>query len=208
MKKNKLLMIVVITVLLLMLSACGSKEPVNEENTENEEIEELVMPESLGTTTDLNSFVTIDLYGNQVDNEVFSSYDYTIIDVWGTYCKPCIEAMPEMKKVYDEYKDKGINVMGMVVDVQNADRSPQMEAIKNARIIVEKQNADFTHLLIPKNLLYSFMTDIQFIPTQFLVDSQGNIVSDYYAGGKNYEQWCKVLDKKIEDKKQASQLEN
>lgn len=213
MKKAKLLLTVMIVILLMfMLDSCGEEDTKNmasqEKTTDSEETEEMVMPEDLGTTKDLNSFATIDIYGNQVENGVFSDYDYTIIDVWGTYCTPCIKAMPDMKKVYDEYKDKGINVMGIVIDVQNADRSPQMEAVKKARTIVEKQGADFTHILIPKNLLYSFMMDIQFIPTQFIVDSEGNIISDYYEGGRNYEQWCEILDEKLDNKKQAVELEN
>lgn len=213
MRKVKfILMIIIVSLLLLLLASCGEEETnriTSQENTtDSEELEKMVMPEDLGTTKDLNSFATIDIYGNPVGNEVFSDYDYTIIDVWGTYCTPCINAMPDMKKVYDEYKDKGVNVMGIVIDVQNADRTPQMEAIKIARTIVEKQGADFTHILIPKNLLYSFMMDVQLIPTQFIVDSEGNITTDYYEGGRTYEQWCKILDKKLENKKQAVELEN
>ncbi|WP_312650441.1 TlpA family protein disulfide reductase [Aminipila sp.] len=213
MRKVKLILtVIIVSLLLLLLGSCGEEDAKNmtsqEKATDSEEVEEMVMPEDLGTTKDLNSFATIDIYGNQVDNEVFSDYEYTIIDVWGTYCTPCINAMPDMKKVYDEYKDKGVNVMGIVIDVQNADRSPQMEGIKKARTIVEKQGADFTHILIPKNLLYSFMMDIQFIPTQFIVDSEGNIISNYYEGGKSYEQWCKILDEKLDNKKQAVKLEN
>lgn len=213
MRKVKLISTVIfVLLLLLLLGSCGEEETngisSQENSSDSEELEKMVMPEDLGTTKDLNSFATIDIYGNPVGNEVFSDYDYTIIDVWGTYCTPCINAMPDMKKVYDAYKDKGVNVMGIVIDVQNADRSPQMEAIKNARIIVEKQGADFTHILIPKNLLYSFMMDVQVIPTQFIVDSEGNIISDYYKGGKTYEQWCELLDKKLESKKQAVELEN
>lgn len=213
MRKVKLILtVIIVSLLMLMLASCGEEETKDitsqESTTDSEELEKMVMPEDLGTTKDLNSFATIDIYGNQVSNDVFNDYEYTIIDVWGTYCTPCIKAMPDMKKVYDEYKDKGVNVMGIVIDVQNADRTPQMEAIKTARTIVEKQGADFTHILIPKNLLYSFMMDIQFIPTQFIVDSEGNIISDYYEGGRNYEQWCKILDEKLEAKKQAVELEN
>lgn len=213
MKKAKVIVILMIVLsFMLIFNACGEDETDNmnsqDQNVDNEELEEMVMPESLGTTKDLNSFVTIDIYGNQVDNEIFSEYEYTIIDVWGTYCNPCIKAMPDMKKVYDEYKDKGVNVIGIVVDVQNADRSPQMKSIKAAREIVEKQGADFIHMLIPTNLLYSFITDIQVIPTQFLVDSEGNIITDYYPGGKSYKKWCDILDKKLKTKKQAVELEN
>lgn len=213
MKKMKsLFSIIMVLLLALTFTSCGKEKNTDisssEEIIDSEDLEKMVMPESLGTTKDLNDFVTIDLYGNQIDNEIFSEYDYTIIDVWGTYCNPCIKAMPDMKKVYDEYKDKGINVMGIVIDVQNADRTPKMDYIKIAREIVEVQDADFTHILIPTNLLYSFINDIQFIPTQFIVDNEGNIVSEYYEGGRSYEKWSEILDEKIAAKKRAEKLEN
>lgn len=201
---QKILAICVIFVLAFLCVSCGNNNDLNEsdqggtQTASLEQIEkEMVMPEDLGKTTDLQAFATIDIYNNPVDNSIFSDYQYTIIDVWGTYCNPCIKAMPEMKKVYDLYKDRGVNVVGIVIDLQNADRTVIPENVLNARKIVEKQDADFTHILVPNNLLYSFLKDVQAIPTQFLVDSEGNIVSDYYKGGKTLEQWCDILDKKL-----------
>ncbi len=211
MRKIKVFITLMMVVLLMLtISSCGQESEKyidSKQEFSSEDLEKMVMPESLGTTEDLNKFATIDIYGNPVSNEVFADYDYTIIDVWGTYCNPCIKAMPDMKKVYDEYKEKGINVMGIVVDVQNADRTPQMDSIGTARAIVEKQEADFTHILIPENLLYSLLSDIRVIPTQFLVDNEGNIVTEFFEGGKNFEKWSELLDKKIDAKKLAEELE-
>jgi len=41
---------------------------------------------------------------------------YIYIDFWASWCKPCIAYMPRLKEVYEEYKDKGFEVIGISLD--------------------------------------------------------------------------------------------
>jgi len=36
-----------------------------------------------------------------------------VIDFWGTWCKPCIAAIPHTNEIMHEYEDKGVRVMGV-----------------------------------------------------------------------------------------------
>jgi peroxiredoxin len=53
---------------------------------------------------------------DEKDNEYRLS-DYlgkvVLIDFWGTWCKWCIKSMPELQKIYDKYKDKGVILLGV-----------------------------------------------------------------------------------------------
>ncbi|WP_299526540.1 redoxin domain-containing protein [Winogradskyella sp.] len=40
----------------------------------------------------------------------------TLIDFWATWCKPCMEEFPKIKKAYSTYKNKGFNVVSISVD--------------------------------------------------------------------------------------------
>ena len=40
----------------------------------------------------------------------------TLIDFWATWCKPCLNAMPKINDLYEAYKEKGVNVIGINVD--------------------------------------------------------------------------------------------
>jgi len=55
------------------------------------------------------------------DNELLSleelkGENLTIIDFWATWCKPCTKAMPKLNDLYNQYKDSGLNVIGISCD--------------------------------------------------------------------------------------------
>jgi thiol-disulfide isomerase/thioredoxin len=38
------------------------------------------------------------------------------VDFWATWCKPCLETMPRLQKLYSAYSDKGFEVLGVSID--------------------------------------------------------------------------------------------
>lgn len=40
----------------------------------------------------------------------------TLIDFWATWCKPCMKAIPELNKIYAEYQNQGVEVIGISCD--------------------------------------------------------------------------------------------
>ncbi len=42
--------------------------------------------------------------------------DLIILNSWATWCVPCREEMPGLEQLYEEYKDKGLEVIGVSVD--------------------------------------------------------------------------------------------
>jgi thiol-disulfide isomerase/thioredoxin len=40
----------------------------------------------------------------------------TLIDFWATWCAPCYKAIPELNIIYDQYKAKGVEMIGINVD--------------------------------------------------------------------------------------------
>lgn len=62
-----------------------------------------------------------DFYINDIQNNVQSFEDLkgdkiTLFDFWATWCKPCRKAIPELNKIYEEYKDLGVHVVGVNCD--------------------------------------------------------------------------------------------
>ena len=37
----------------------------------------------------------------------------TLIDFWATWCSPCKKAIPALNKIYKEYSDKGVEIIGI-----------------------------------------------------------------------------------------------
>ena len=44
-----------------------------------------------------------------------------LIDLWGTWCPPCLQAMPAMDKIYRDLKGRGLVMIGIAVDSGTAD---------------------------------------------------------------------------------------
>ncbi len=46
----------------------------------------------------------------------YSQHQVTIIDFWASWCGPCREEMPSLVALYNDYKDKGLGVVGVSLD--------------------------------------------------------------------------------------------
>lgn len=64
-----------------------------------------------------------DLRGKRVVHLVF----------WATWCVPCVEEVPHLRKVYDEYKDQGLEIFGIVVPM-NQTKEGVREFVKRFRM--------------------------------------------------------------------------
>ena len=43
-----------------------------------------------------------------------------VVNFWATWCAPCVEEMPDLQRVHDEYATKGVTVVGLGIDAPSA----------------------------------------------------------------------------------------
>ncbi len=122
-------------------------------------------------------FKTNDLMGNEVTSEIFGQSDLTVVNIWGTFCGPCIEEMPELAQLAEKYNGK-VQFLGIVGDVDGLDDTEHLEL---AKTITEKAGVKFTNLVINDDFK-DFMDGIIGFPTTIFVDKFGNIVGDPIVG--------------------------
>ncbi len=46
-----------------------------------------------------------------------------VINFWATWCGPCLRELPSLKRLYSEYHDEGVEIIGISVDQQNTIRN-------------------------------------------------------------------------------------
>jgi hypothetical protein len=105
--------------------------------------------------------------------------------------------MPYLGELQDEYEPKGVNIVGIVVDVQDEEMEVNDDQIKLAMEIADTTGADYTHMIISFDML-QLMNQFDAIPASFFVDSGGNIVSEYYIGSRSKEDWVDVIETNLE----------
>nr|WP_024835150.1 TlpA disulfide reductase family protein [Clostridium sp. 12(A)] len=131
----------------------------------------------LGET--MPSFTTNDLNGNAVTNDIFGKKKLTVVNVWGTFCGPCIEEMPELQKWSEEMSDN-VQIIGLVGDIEGENDKKHLDLAKK---IVNKAGVNFTNL-IANDDFKDMMSGIIGFPTTFLVDQNGAIVGDPIVGAE------------------------
>lgn len=106
------------------------------------------------------------------DNELVSLEELqgeklTIIDFWATWCKPCTKAMPKINKIYHDYKDQGLEVIGISCD------GPR--SIGKVDLVAQSLNIDYAIL---KDIDCEVMTENNFqaFPTLIILNSDNEIV--------------------------------
>lgn len=141
----------------------------------------------------LSNFSTTDLDGNTIDQSILADYDLTMVNVWATFCGPCIEEMPALGELAAEYADKGVQIIGLVSDALDSDGAISDSQVGTAKEIVAQTDACYPHLL-PSEDLYGVLSQIYAVPTTFFVDSEGAQVGEAIVTALSKEDWITTID--------------
>ena len=122
------------------------------------------------------SFETTDTKGNKVTEKIFADKDITMVNVWGTFCGPCINEMPELQKIYESLP-KNANLIGIVADVPEG----MKDGVDNANYIEKQTGVKYTNLTLSDSLS-SFAKRFYAVPSTIFVDKNGNIIGELVMG--------------------------
>lgn len=181
--------------LVLCLTACSNQEaPTTSVVPDTEQSQS----SEAGTAGVLSQFTGQNLQGESVDQEILQGHKLTMVNVWATFCTPCINEMPDLGELSQEYSDKGFQIIGMVSDAMASDGSIDQDQVALAQEIVDSTSANYTHI-IPGQDLYGLLYQITSVPTTFFVDENGNQVGNAYLGAKDKEAWKTIIDQLLEE---------
>ena len=180
MQKIYKLFIPLLTMSILFLNGCG-------DTSLNDNAESTPVPGSI-------VFEAQDMEGNVVSSEIFSETRLTMVNVWATYCNPCLREMPGLGELAGEYATDKFRIVGIISDVmEGADQ----KTLDYAADLVEQTGAGYTHLLLNESLYYALLTDVSAVPTTFFIDEDG-VVLDTVVGSMEKSAWEEMINELLE----------
>jgi thiol-disulfide isomerase/thioredoxin len=101
-----------------------------------------------------------------------------LVDFWATWCGPCIDELPNIKKVYNDYHARGFEIVGIALD-RTADRQKLIDLCAKESM-PWPQHFDGNYWKNEVAVAYS----INAIPAMFLLDQEGRLVTTRARGDR------------------------
>ena len=89
-----------------------------------------------------------------------------MLNVWATWCTPCVREMPAMQRMYAELQDEGLRIVAVSVDAPGTRR--------DVRSFVDELGLTFDILLDPSGGI-EHAYGVTGLPTTYLIDREGHI---------------------------------
>ena len=121
--------------------------------------------------TEVPDFTFVDFEGKARRLSDFRG-KYVLLDFWGTWCAPCVAQIPHLKEVYEKYRNRGFEILGMdreMDDKQTAEKVKKFLADKG--VTWTGATSESVRDVVEKRFR------IGVYPTTFLLDPQGRIVN-------------------------------
>ena len=115
--------------------------------------------------------------------ELCQDKKYILIDFWASWCNPCRKEIPNLKKLYKEYADKGFQIISISIDKKKADWE---KALK-------EENLEWPNFLDNGDVAIAYK--VKMIPTMYLIDTNGVMVGENLRGEALAEKLAELLGK-------------
>lgn len=152
-----------------------------------------VGPTTLGQGYVVRPFSARTLDGNTVDNSFFAKQRLTMVNVWGTFCGPCIKEMPDLAQLPTIFPSTDFAILGIIADTPDTDNET------TARRLVSSAGARYTNIIPDSSIQTNLLADIAVVPTTFFVSRTGKVVAEVLTGSRTKTAWQAVIEQIMKD---------
>ena len=137
----------------------------------------------------LRNLDAISINGEKITSDIFED-KITLVNVWGTFCPPCIVEMPDLQLIHDLYKGESVQVLGIITDTyEGLDTN-----IDTALEIIDHTGVEYVNIVPNELLVENYLGNVTSIPVSFLVDENGDIIGDEILGAKDYDFFKNLIE--------------
>ena len=141
------------------------------------------------------NFKSTTVENEPITSEIFKDYKITMINIWATWCGPCLAEMPDLSKLQDELPE-GSNLISFILDAGDDEETRQ-----TALDYIAEFNLKYISVIPDISIAKFVNSNITGIPTTIFVDKEGNIVGDLMLGaprGDIVKGYQKAIEERID----------
>lgn len=198
---KKILILIGLTVVSLSLFGCNTAKADQSSTTEASkpiESEQVSENENMSDDNafaeanpvegvDLSTIKVTTMDGNEVDG-YFKGTKLTVLNVWGTFCGPCIDEMPDLQKISEEFKASGVRVTGLITDGEDA------SSIEDAKSIMEQTGVTYDQILPKGQIMDLVGNKFDYVPATVFVDENGMILKTFIPGSVSHDEFKSIIE--------------
>lgn len=113
------------------------------------------------------NFTLPDLSGKKVELKSLLGKGPVFIHFWATWCKPCLEELPHLDKLYETYQAKGLVVVAIAID--------DPKTANKVKSLVKSRRFKFLVLLDTAQEVANLYHAQDVMPSDFILDARGAI---------------------------------
>lgn len=185
-----------------MLAGCTNQKEPNQpsaQQTQPQQTEESKPSDEQSQDGIFQTMQMTDFDGNEVDKSLFEGHRMTMVNIWATFCNPCLSEMPELGELAAEYakEEGGVQIIGICTDITDLSGNTTQEAVDGAKQIVDMTGAAYPHLIPNDEFMAFLMQEVPGVPTTFFVDETGEIIGDEVVGAKSKDAWQQEIESRL-----------
>lgn len=140
------------------------------------------------------TFTARTVEGEEITSDVLANSKLTMMNVWATYCNPCLQEMPDLGEIAASRDKAEFQMLGIISDVMEGDDT------EYAKELIARAKADYPHLILSESLYFNLVNGVDAVPTTFFVNQSG-VVLGYVVGAQSKETWEEIIDDLLEQNK-------
>ena len=156
------------------------------------------LQKSIKAESELTYFTDFELNGldgERMTQDDLKEFKVTVVNGWAPWCGPCTSEMPSLDVLNNKYREKGLQIVGVVADYYGKDDPHYDEQIHSAIKSTGVAYPIFVSDKVFQDKAYITMRNL--FPGTWAVDSEGNLI-EFVSGARSEADWEAYFDKWLE----------